>query len=453
MRSITLKLTLGFLIVSLAEAVLVALFARQSTEREFDQFMQERALNIFMSSTANYYQSNYSWENATQWFGGFRTSQDSSRSRRRRRLPFALADQTGHVVIPAGSHQVGDLVPASILQQGTPLMVEDQAVGTVIRSDENPSLSRRELRYLDRTYRVLLYALVGALAISLLLGWFFARTYTRPLLQLTAAASAVARGQLKRQLPIRSKDELGSLTAAFNQMSSDLDESIALRRQMTADIAHELRTPLTTLTGYLEAMCDGVLQPNKERLDLMYGEAQHLSRMVQDLRTLSLADAGELSLQKQPLAPLSLLEKTAATFAHQAHAKGIKLQVHAASPLPNCYVDPVRMEQVLGNLVDNALQHTPRDGQIKLRARALDGEVRLQVQDTGPGIAAEELPRIFERFYQADASRQRQEGSSGLGLAISKSIIEIHGGRIEVESEPGCGTTCEIFLPVEVTRT
>ena len=110
------------------------------------------------------------------------------------------------------------------------------------------------------------------------------------------------------------------------------------------------------------------------------------------------------------------------------------------------------MEQVLGNLVDNALQHTPRDGQIKLRAWAHDGEVRLQVQDTGPGIAAEELPQIFERFYQADASRQRQEGSSGLGLAISKSIIEIHGGRIEVESEPGCGTTCEIFLPVEVTR-
>jgi signal transduction histidine kinase len=447
MRSVTLKLTLGFLIVSLAEAVLVALFARQATEREFDQFMQERALYSFMSRAANYYQLNDSWENAPQWFGGSRASQDSSRSGRRRWLPFALADQSGHVVIPTGSYQAGDSVPDSTLKQGTPLMVEDQAVGTVIRSGENQLLSRRELRYLDRTYRVLLYALVGALAISLLLGWFFARTYTRPLLQLTAATSVVAQGQLKQPLPIRSKDELGALTAAFNQMSADLGEAIALRRQMTADIAHELRTPLTALSGYLEAMCDGVLQPTKARLDLMYDEAQHLSRLVQDLRTLSLADAGELSLQQQPVAPLALLKKTAAAFAHQADAKSIELQVHAASPLPDCYVDPVRMEQVLGNLVDNALQHTPKNGQIKLTAQAHSGEVSLQVQDTGPGIAAEELPRIFARFYRIDASRQRQEGSSGLGLAISKSMVEIHGGRIEVESEPGRGTTFAVFLP------
>jgi signal transduction histidine kinase len=240
---------------------------------------------------------------------------------------------------------------------------------------------------------------------------------------------------------------LGQLAQAFNQMSAAVARANQLRRQMTADIAHDLRTPLSVISGYLEAIRDGELAPTPTRLEAIYAEAQQLNRLVADLRTLSLADAGELSLNRQPVSVPELLARVATAYTHQAGQRQVSLSVQVAGDLPAINADPDRLVQVLGNLVSNALRYTLVGGQITLgAAQPQAGQVRLWVQDTGRGISAAELPHIFHRFYRTDKARQQTEGESGLGLAIAKAIVEAHGGTIAVESEPGQGTTFMILL-------
>jgi signal transduction histidine kinase len=269
---------------------------------------------------------------------------------------------------------------------------------------------------------------------------------------------------------VTSRDEIGELVGAFNQLSRDLARATQLRRRMTADVAHDLRTPLTVIAGYLEALRDDVLKPTPERFAAMYSETQLLLHLVEDLHTLSLADAGELSLQRARIAPRQLLERVASTYQHAAEQGGVALRVCADDDLPEICADAEQLTRALGNLVSNALRYTPPGGTIVLGARCeTNGERRttneaevvpfvlrpssfvvLDIRDTGVGIAAEHLPAIFERFYRADPSRQEATGGSGLGLAIVKSIVEAHGGQVGVESAPGQGTTFTIALPVEV---
>jgi signal transduction histidine kinase len=215
---------------------------------------------------------------------------------------------------------------------------------------------------------------------------------------------------------------------------------------MTADIAHDLRTPLTVIRGYLEAMTDGSLAPSPERLAAIRGEVTTLHHLIEDLRTLSLADAGELRLQRQPVQPGALLADVHESFALQAEARGVKLEIDAAPDVPPVAVDPLRMTQVFGNLVSNALRHTPPGGQVTLHAALTGPNVEFTVEDTGEGIPPEQLAHIFERFYRGDTSRQQHEDESGLGLAIVRSLVEVHGGTIRAESVPGRGTRMIITL-------
>jgi signal transduction histidine kinase len=263
---------------------------------------------------------------------------------------------------------------------------------------------------------------------------------------------ALARGDLKQEVPVRSADELGDLTQAFNRLSADLARSNEQRRQMTADIAHDLRTPLTVINAYIDGLRDGVFKPTPERFEAMHTEAQHLQHLVEDLRTLSLADAGELPMQRVPVALPALLERLVAACALQAEASGIALRASSEPGLPEILADPERMMQVLGNLVTNALRHTPSGGRITLSAGMRGSVVALAVQDTGAGIAPEVLPNIFDRFYRGDSARSAQDGESGLGLAIAKSITEAHGGTLEVRSQPGRGMTFTVLLPVGRSR-
>jgi signal transduction histidine kinase len=267
--------------------------------------------------------------------------------------------------------------------------------------------------------------------------------------ELTAAIRNMGRGELRQQVPVRTNDELGELAQTFNQMSADLARAHDLRRQMTADIAHDLRTPLTVISGYLESLRDGVLEPTPERIETIHAEAQHLSRLVHDLRTLSLADAGELPLQIQSVPPSDLVRRAAAAHGHRAEKRGIKLGLKIAPDLPEIELDQERMLQVLGNLVSNALRYTPEGGSITLTSLHDGDALLLQVQDTGEGIPRKILPKVFERFYRGEPSRTHQETETGLGLAIAKSIVEMHGGSIRVDSEIGEGTTFTIRLPLK----
>ncbi|MFT3893137.1 MAG: ATP-binding protein [Anaerolineales bacterium] len=220
---------------------------------------------------------------------------------------------------------------------------------------------------------------------------------------------------------------------------------------MTADIAHELRTPLSLIIGHAEAVHDGVLPPTAENFEIIREEATRLEHLVNDLRTLSLADAGELSIAPQIIEPERLVNEVASVFQYETRKKNITLDVDIASPLSTIEVDPGRMTQVLTNILDNATRHTPESGRILFSAKQVDDNVEISIQDSGPGVPADVLDRIFERFYRTNSSRQRdgETGGSGLGLAIAKSIVQAHGGQLLAESEPGQGLKIIISLPIK----
>ncbi len=445
-RSLTFKLIVAFLLTSVLGIGLAAALARVVTAREFDRFVMEQLRNEFVANAAAYYQARGSWAGASEYFRQLNSSPGLEEPPRPPQ--FVLADQNGVAITPVQPYRAGERIPASELARGVPVEVAGRRVGTVIDVVRAPALSPREIQYLASTNRALSLAALGAAAIALLFGVVQARTLTRPLRDLTQAIQAMTAGELKQEVPVRSTDELGALTQAFNRLSADLARSNELRRQMTADIAHELRTPLTVIRAYIDGLRDGTFKPTLARFEAMQAETQHLQRLVEDLRTLSLADAGALPLQRVPISCGALLERLAAAHAPQASVRDVALPVSVEPELPDVVVDPERMTQVLGNLVTNALRYTPSGGRITLSARRQGSTVALVVEDTGEGIALETLPHVFDRFYRGDPARSQPEGESGLGLAIAKSITEAHGGRIGVQSELGRGTTFTVLLPV-----
>ncbi len=448
--SLTLKLTLAFLFVGLIGAMLVALFVGQQTRRALDQFVADRGQAALIATLEQYYDRNGSWNGVARAMQGEHAGRVGVEGRR---PPFVLVDASGRVVLGAGRYRPGARVPARERAGGIALNVRGVEVGRLLGNfgPRRPDVGTPEGDLLHRIGQAITYSAFGATVVALVLGVLLARTLTQPIRELTTATKAVAKGALGRQVEVRSRDELGTLAESFNLMSTDLARASSLRRQMTADIAHDLRTPLSVILGYTEALREGKLTGEQDIYDTLYAEAQHLQRLIDDLRTLSLADAGELPLARQAIAPHALLDRAAAAYRPQAEAQQISLTVQAAASLPKIDVDPERMAQVLGNLLSNALRFTPAGGTITLKAVAQGKMVQLGVADTGSGIAADDLARVFERFYRADVSRQH-DGSSGLGLAIAKSIVEAHGGSIAVASTPCVGTTFTLTLPASGGR-
>jgi signal transduction histidine kinase len=442
MRSLAVKLTLAFLIVGITGALLVAFFVGQRTQREFDRFLLDRYQTDLIDDLSAYYEQTGSW-------GGIAgVMAERWRMGPRRGVPITLLDQEQRVVF-SRTHAKGEQLSSQDTKQELAVTVDGETVGWLLfdlPDPRRPPPDAPELGFLQRVRQAILFGALGAAAVALLLGIVLARTLTHPLSELTAATRALAGGALGQQVAIRSNDELGELGTAFNQMSTDLAKSVHLRRQMTADIAHDLRTPLSVILGYTEALSEGKFQGSPEIYTVLHDEAQHLNRLIDDLRTLSLADAGELPLHWERVAPGELLARAASAHRVQAEQKGIQLAVEAPPNLPAVHADPERMAQVLGNLVSNALRYTPVGGFIRLAAAAKEGGVALQVQDSGAGIAPDDLPYVFERFYRGDKARP-QTGQSGLGLAIAKSLVEMQQGTLSVSSAPGHGTTFTIALP------
>jgi signal transduction histidine kinase len=442
--SLTGRLMLAFALVSVVGIGLAALLAHQVTVRQFEAFFRDKNRAEYMASAADYHARQGSWAGVDAYF-----RQSAPRGPGQRPAPpaFGLADAQGVVVSPAEPYRVGQRLPPDTIARAQPVVEDRLTVGLVVDAVRAPQLTDREAAYLATTNRALSLAALGAVTLALLLGAVLARGLTRPVRDLTHAVEAVAHGELRQEVPVRSSDELGDLTRAFNQMSADLARANDLRRQMTADIAHDLRTPLTVITGYIEGLRDGVLRPTPERFEVMHTEAQHLKRLVEDLRTLSLADAGELPLHRRPVAPAAMLDRAVAAYRHRAEQSSITLSAHDEAGTVTVDVDEERMAQVLGNLVGNALRHTPGGGHVTLSATTRADWVELAVSDDGEGISPDDLPRVFDRFYRADAARQGTDGETGLGLAIARSIVVAHGGTIAVASEEGRGTEVVVTLP------
>jgi signal transduction histidine kinase len=457
MRSISTKLIIAFLSIGVISVAVIFITARWNTRQEFIKFLSDQTQTAIATDLSVYHQQNGSWEgveivfiqNSNHQMPGMGMGQGQG-PRKDMSQPFTLVDPNGNVIVSSGQFVVGEKIPEEELELGIPIIEEGQVIGILIPSRTPFQGSQRELEFIERTNVTLLYgALIGAV-IALFLGIFLSRTITRPIRELTKATHAISEGDLSQQVPVHTKDELGELARAFNKMSAELSRSVNARKQMTADIAHELRTPLSLILGHAEAVHDGVLAPTQENFEIIREEATRLEHLVNDLRTLSLADAGELSINLQMVEPGGFLQEVASLYQFQVQRKNIGLNLDIASPLPLLEIDPGRMTQVVTNILDNAVRHTPEGGTITLSARRAGDRVELAIQDSGPGLPKEETGRIFERFYRVDSSRQRDDtiaGGSGLGLAIAKSIVQAHNGQLSAESEPGKGLKITISLP------
>ena len=445
MRTLTSKLILAFLAVSLISIGVIIASTRFSTNREFDKFLSNQFKTELAEELARYYETNKTWDNIGQADLGLTTTQFGPQEG----WPsnFNVTDANGIVVMESFAHKIGDTVGADILEKSTVIHVNEETVGYLLIEkppDKRDPMGDEFIKRLDLSlFLIAIYTLI----LAFIFGAILSRTITRPIRELTKATHEMAGGKFGQQVPVRSRDEIGELASSFNKMNNGLARSFNLRKQMTADIAHELRTPLSLIIGHAEAVHDRVLPPSRENFEIIREEASRLEQLVDDLRILSLADAGELSLDFQPMDINKLLGDIRSHYDYQFSQKRITMDFKPTADLPKVNLDPVRFSQVLTNILDNAFRHTSEGGLVSIITQQMEDKIQITIQDNGEGVQADEATHLFDRFYRADESRTRDEGGSGLGLAIARSIIEMHKGRIWAESEKGKGFKLVIQLP------
>ena len=288
--------------------------------------------------------------------------------------------------------------------------------------------------------------LAGGVALSVFRG------IATPIADIMSAADAVADGDLSVRVPVpaHGPGDFHHLAVSFNRMTSELERLDLQRRSLTADVAHELRTPLHIIQGHLEGILDGVYEPTADQFNTLLDEIRLLTRLVEDLQLLSTVESGQLSLQVEPVDIIELLVDVSTSYSGQMEAAGVEFRVDNLEDKQTIEIDadPERLNQIISNLVANALHHTPRGGAITLGAQCEEDGIWISVTDTGEGIATEDLPYIFNRFWKGDRSRSRSGSTgSGLGLAICRNLVKAHGGEISVESQKGVGSTFTIMLP------
>ncbi len=271
----------------------------------------------------------------------------------------------------------------------------------------------------------------------------------RPVRSMATASRRIASGRYAERVQVGDPDELGDLAASFNEMAGALEEVERRRRELIGDVAHELRTPIANLQGYVEGLTDGVVEPSEDTWAFLLGETVRLRRLVEDLQELSRAEARQVSINPKSIAPDRLVNLVVARLGPGFAAKGLTLATVADSRQPRVLADEDRAVQVLSNLLGNALRYTPAGGRVDVSVEHRDGEVVFRVMDTGIGVAAENLPHLFERFYRTDKARTRAAGGSGIGLTIAQALVEAMGGRIWAESPgAGQGSTFSFTLPL-----
>jgi two-component system, OmpR family, sensor histidine kinase BaeS len=321
-----------------------------------------------------------------------------------------------------------------------------------VATDVTPAMSRHvEDAFRSASVISISAALVGSLTAALAISAYVSRRIAAPVIRLAAAASAVADGKYSvRVAPPALGPEFSALTASFNSMAGRLEAVESTRRRLLADLAHEMRTPIATLGAYLDGLEDGVVIPGGDTMTVLRTQTARLARLAEDISAVSRAEEGQIGLTLLPLAAADLVATAVAAAADGFSAKGVALLTDVAQRLPRLLGDPDRLGQVLGNLLDNALRHTPSGGSVTLRASAppQSDRIEIDVADTGDGIPGEHLPHIFERFYRVDSARDRAHGGSGIGLAITKALVEAHGGHIAAASAgPGHGSLFAMTLP------
>jgi signal transduction histidine kinase len=451
MHSLNFRLLAAFALVIVVTIGSVFFFTYWTTRSEISHFgermelMQARRIEAELST---YYYQRGGWEGiqpfVAQWGNLYG-----------RRI--ILTDNSGTVVADSEGKLLGKTYEADM--PGIPVSLSIPGAGITginvfgmlyIDIGPPPELGLASLHIVYGTIgRFFIWAGLLAVAIALLLTFVLSRLILAPVKALTQAARRLGKGDFSQRVNVKDKGEVGELAQSFNSMAGDLERAEQLRRNMVADAAHELRTPLSNIRGYLEAIRDGLKKPDAATMRSLSEEASVLSRLVDDLQELSLADAGKLTLTRRKEDISEVINDVVAALQPQAAAKGLTLAANLAEKLPPVNIDSHRIKQVLRNLLENAVVHTIRGGSVTVEAREEGGKIKVSVVDTGEGIPAKDLPNIFERFYRVDKSRARATGGSGLGLTIAKRLVEAHGGSIEARSKLGKGSRFTFTLPLK----
>jgi two-component system OmpR family sensor kinase/two-component system sensor histidine kinase BaeS len=453
------RLALAFAFVAIIGVGLVAFLANQTIANEFRTFVVRNEVDLQNSALANnliqYYQQHQSWAGVNaiiQQPGPPRNPQPGNNPPPDQfggRMTLLLADATGRIVLDNGQQRVDSPLNPAERSAATVLQSQGQTIGYLLLTP-GPIVGLRpiEQTFIDQVRNNLALAGLIATLIGAVLGITFSRTLTRPLNRLAAAARSIAAKDLTQRVKPAGSIEVAEVGHAFNEMADSLQQAEELRRNLVADVAHELRTPLSVMQGNLTGQLDGVFPLNLEETGRLYDQTRLLSRLVDDLRELAQAEAGQLQLNIGAIDLKPIIGSTVGAFNGLASEKQMKLIAEVPIDLPAVKADAERCVQVLGVLLNNAVRHTTANGTITVGASASSSGVEVSVSDTGEGIAPDDLPNVFDRFWRGDKSRARETGGSGLGLAIAKQLIEAQGGQIGVESQLGQGSRFWFKLPL-----
>lgn len=447
-----LRLISSFFLIVLVAILSTVLIVRLNTPQQVQNFMLRggmQGLDTLVDELEAYYQLNGTWDGVEKLLiesgSGMMGAGHGNGMMKEQRL--LLADADGLILIDTADSLVGTKLMADeksssiVLKNGLFTAGYLRAMGgaQISSGSQQPLITRLN----DAAFQAGLIALVIAVVLAIVL----AEGILRPVRQLTRAAERVAAGDWSHEVPAKGKDELAGLARSFNAMVHSLKHSEERRRSMTADIAHELRTPLAVQRAHLEALQDGIYPMSVENLQPVLDQNVMLVRLVDDLRTLALADAGELQIEIQLMDVQDFLLGMQERFRSAAEERNVEIVLHENQVRPEIQADPDRLAQIFTNLIGNALRYTPAGGQILLAAESDENEIRISVSDNGPGIPPEVLPNIFERLYRVDKARSRAEGGSGLGLAIARQLAKAHGGDLTAKNNPGGGAHFIFSIP------
>lgn len=478
MKRLWVQQTIAFAVVIIVIMSIVTLFINRSAVEEFRRYVTLRDVRGMtgrgVEDLLAYYQQRGSWDGVESLLGegvyldsdraGIllgATSAEIGVEQKAKEPDVLLTDAEGLVVFDSEGKMEGKQVSRRQMANAWPIAETDDAANQpvgylLILFRYTKPIGDLEQRFLDRVERALLVGTVLAVVLIVVMGAVLNRRLNAPLQRLAAAARAVAAGDLGQRVETEGSVEVAQVGRAFNEMTAALQESEVLRQNMVADVAHELRTPLSVLQGNLWAILNDAYPLEKAEIARLYDETRLLGRLVEDLRELALADAGQLRLNLRPTGVGQLIRRTVGNFALAAEGQEVNLTAAVSDEAGLAQADPDRVAQVLRNLLVNALRHTPAGGSVTVTVSSAKEALEIAVADTGEGIAPQHVEHVFERFWRADPARSRSgkdgetrlRGGTGLGLAVAQSLVEAQGGRIWVESRPGAGATFCFTLPL-----
>jgi len=432
------RLLLTFVLVVALTSLAAYLFINQSVKHAFSEFTvntytpQERAV---LRLVQGFYEQTGDLDVVIAFL-----------DRGRREVPVLLVDPDGHVVYAPDPRFRGRHLTADQLTEGEPVPLANGEIWTVIPSRIVLGQEIIERGFLQATRRSLWLAGLIAIVAALLLSALLLRQITQPLRRLDMAARRIARGEFSERVGAHTSDEIGHLARSFDEMAESLERAERTKRQMIADVSHELRTPLAAVRSALEALRDGLIEPNPETLASLHDKILLTTRLVRDLHQLTLADAGRLTVQRTACRLDELVETIVETIGVQLEDSSIRLDRSIPAELPPLMVDRQRIEQVFLNLLANAIRHTPEGGEISISAATRANSVQISFCDSGPGLSEQDLLHVFDRFYRADEART-SDGGTGLGLSIAKALIDAQEGRIWAENRDAGGACFHVVLP------